>query len=709
MPPSLDATIRPLPTTRAPQAPVNKAETGSLRRPAGALTRSPELIPGALAVAVFVLWAIFDGGTSATKSYPGALFVLGLLVATAFGLRSRLANLSGPTLWAIGLLAAFSAWSFLSIAWAGDQGAAWDGANRCLLYLTVFALFAITPWRARTGALILGGYAVVMAAIAAITVLSAAGSAEPHSYLIASRFATPAGYYNANAALFTAAFFPAVLFASRREVPWPLRGLLLASASVLFDFALLPQSRGWVIAAPIAMLAYLLIVPDRVRSLIVLGPLSIVAALTASPMLRVYNDVAGGGLGAALDGARNAMLIGAAAMFLVGALIGLADGRVQLSEANARMGTRAIGGIACLAGLAGVVVAIAVVGNPVSWVGDRWHDFKTGRSEPAAEGSRLGQGLGSNRYDFWRVGADEFTAHPVAGVGSGNFAEDYVRERETSEEPTEVHNLPLSVFSQTGLVGGLILIGFLTAVLVGMGHVRLRSADPLARAVTGVAAAIFVYVVVHSTGDWFWLFPAIWAPVFAWLGVGMALGRGPRAQAPQEERPRRWPTRAAAAAITVFAAASFALPWVAAVQTNRASHIWGADPQAAYRLLDHASDLNFLSANPDLVKGGIASRLDQPRVMRDAFSEALKRDPNNWYATLELATLDAVDGDRQAALDRLRRVAELNPREPLTARVRQGLLSNHPLSPQKLDAVFLERYCAVLGRQVGPGGCVVGR
>jgi hypothetical protein len=687
---------------------VNKAETGSLRGLAGALTRSPEVIPGALAVAVFVLWAIFDGGTSATKSYPGALFILGLLVATAFGLRIRLTNLSSPALWAIGLLAAFSAWSFLSIAWAGDQGAAWDGANRCLLYLTVFALFAITPWRARTGALILGGYAVVMAAIAAITVLSAAGSAEPFSYLIADRFATPTGYYNANAALFTAAFFPAVLFASRREVPWPLRGLLLASASVLFDFALLPQSRGWVIAAPIAMLAYLLIVPDRIRSLIVLGPLSIVAALTASPMLRVYNDVGSGALESALDGARNAMLVGAAAMFVVGALIGLADGRVQLSEANARRGTRAIGGLACLAALAGVIVAIAVVGNPVSWVGDRWHDFRTGRSEPAAEGSRLGQGLGSNRYDFWRVAADEFTAHPMAGVGSGNFAEDYVRERETSEEPTEVHNLPLSVFSQTGLVGGLILIGFLTAVSVGVGRVRLRSADPLARAVAGLAAAVFVYVLVHSTGDWFWLFPAIWAPVFAWLGIGMALAREPRAQ-PQEERPRRWPTGATAAAITFLATASFALPWVAAVDTNRASHIWGADPQAAYRLLDHASDLNFLSANPALVKGGIASRLNQPRVMRDAFSDALERDPDNWYATLELATLDAIDGDRQAALDRLQRVAELNPREPLTARVRQGLLSSHPLSPQKLDAAFLERYCAVLGRDVGPRGCVVRR
>ncbi len=688
---------------------MNEAETGSPNRFASVLIRSPEVIPGALALAVFVLWAIFDGGVSPTRSYPGALFLLGLLVATIFAYRGRLTGLTRVALWAIGLFAVFAAWNFLSITWADDQGAAWDGANRCLLYLTVFVLFALLPWSARTGALVLGAYAVAMAAVAAITLIGAAGSADPSSYLISDRFASPAGYYNANAALFTAAIFPALLLASRREVPWPLRGLLLASAGVLFDFALLPQSRGWLIAAPLGLIAYLVLVPQRVRSVIVLAPLAVVGALSASPLLDVFNDAGTGGLEPALDGARNAMLIGAAALFLAGAVIGLIEERVEISEARARTGARAVGGLAWLVALAGVIAAVAVIGNPVSWVGDRLHDFKTGRSEPVATGSRLGQGLGSNRYDFWRVAADEFTAHPVAGVGSGNFAEDYVRDRESDEEPTEVHNLPLSVLSQTGLVGILILIGFLIALSIGLGRVRLRSAEPLDRAIAGGAAAVFVYVLVHSTGDWFWLFPAIWAPVFAWLGLGMALDRGQDAQ-PQEESAgrRRWGRflTATVAATAALAAVSLVLPWVAAVDTNRAAHIWGANPQRAYELLDHSADLNFLSANPYLVEGGIASKLNQPDRMREAFSNALERDPNNWYANLELATLDAVQGHRRAALDRLRRVAELNPREPLTARVRQGLLSGHPISTGELDAAFLERYCSVLGRDVGPTGCV---
>jgi hypothetical protein len=105
------------------------------------------------------------------------------------------------------------------------------------------------------------------------------------------------------------------------------------------------------------------------------------------------------------------------------------------------------------------------------------------------------------------------------------------------------------------------------------------------------------------------------------------------------------------------------------------------------------------------VEGAIASRLNQPRRMRAAFTQALDRDPRNWYATLELAALDALEGDTTASLERLDRVAELNPRESLTEEVRQGLLSGNPVTLAELDANFLERYCRVHGQELGPSGC----
>jgi hypothetical protein len=261
------------------------------------------------------------------------------------------------------------------------------------------------------------------------------------------------------------------------------------------------------------------------------------------------------------------------------------------------------------------------------------------------------------------------------------------------------------VLSGTGLIGGLVFAGFFAVVLAGVWRVRLRSAEPLSRAIAGLVAVTFVYLFVHSVGDWHWAFIALWGPVIAWLAVGMRLD-GERAPQPGPARSgRRTLAIAAMAIIGAFATVSFVLPWTAALDTKRAGEIWAADPEAAFDRLDRARSLNFLSANADLVEGAIASRLDQPERVRAAFNRALERDSRNWYATLELAALDALEGNRESALARLDRVAELNPRETLTDEVRQGLLRNRPVTLEELDDIFLERFCLIHGQELGPNGC----
>ena len=170
----------------------------------------------------------------------------------------------------------------------------------------------------------LGLYAVGIGVIGGAVLFKAADSVNPAEYLIAGRFAEPTGYHNANAALFTSASLMAIFLASRRETPWPLRGLMLALAGVLFQLALLPQSRGWLIAAPLALLAYLALVPGLVRSLTVLFPLAIVVALTAARFSTCSTPpTTRAPLGPAFDDARMAILLAAAALFVVGGLIGL--------------------------------------------------------------------------------------------------------------------------------------------------------------------------------------------------------------------------------------------------------------------------------------------------------------------------------------------------------------------------------------------------
>jgi hypothetical protein len=154
-----------------------------------------------LAVAVFTAWAAAEGGFPEAAWYPGALFLLGLLAISTWAFRERLRRLPRLVLIALGLLAGFVLWSLLSTLWAESAAVAWEGANRSLLYLLVFALFALLPWTPRSAAVFAGVASVGLAGVATAVLLDLAGSSQPELSFIGARLADPTGYPNAVAAL----------------------------------------------------------------------------------------------------------------------------------------------------------------------------------------------------------------------------------------------------------------------------------------------------------------------------------------------------------------------------------------------------------------------------------------------------------------------------------------------------------------------------
>ena len=112
------------------------------------------LVPlGALAVAM----AAAECGFSLTVWLPAALSLLALGCVLAVAAPDRLRGPLGPAGLALLLLAALTAWLFLSILWAQDPAAAWEGANRALLYTLVFALparWGVTPGTACSATLV---------------------------------------------------------------------------------------------------------------------------------------------------------------------------------------------------------------------------------------------------------------------------------------------------------------------------------------------------------------------------------------------------------------------------------------------------------------------------------------------------------------------------------------------------------------------------
>lgn len=674
------------------------------------LREAPATAPALAALALFVVWATDQAGYPLTHWAPGGLIVLALAGIAAVFVRLAPSRPGAAVLVALGCLVAYTALSYLSILWAGVPGDAWEGADRTLLYLLVFALFAWWPQRAEGAAMLVGLWTGAIVVLAAVTALHVAGAGEAslHAMFPGGRFDHPTGYPNANAAQWLMAFWPALLLARSDRLHWSLRGLLAGGAVLLAQVALLSQSRGSLYATPIVAILVFALVPGRRRTFALALPIAAGIAAGAPAVLRVGDHLSSGEVTRGnVHAALAAIGLAAGAVAAVVAIGAAVESRLQLSGgARAAIG-RGVGALAaaCLAGV--VAIALVAAGDPVARVEHAWNSFKGGYAG-SATGSRLSSGLGSNRYDFYRVALDEFSSHPLAGIGADNFQQQYLARGRSDETPRYPHSVELRTLSQTGTIGALLALAGVAAALVAAWG-AMRAADRLAGSVAAAALAAFGYWAVHGSVDWFWEFAGLGAPAFAMLGVVCSLA--PRPPAPAPARRRRLPLRPAAAAPSralrspasvalvvgaLACAVSLTLPWLSQLQVQSAARVWAADRNAAYARLREAADLNPLSDEPYLVAGSIALRYGELTRADGEFARALARTPGDAYATLERGAIASAAGRRARALSLLRRAVRLDPRDEVA---RTALAT--AMSGRRVDLEQMNRSIFQKARQLG--------
>ncbi len=132
-------------------------------------------------------------------------------------------------------------------------------------------------------------------------------------------------------------------------------------------------------------------------------------------------------------------------------------------------------------------------------------------------------GLGSNRYDFYRVALDEFVAHPLVGIGADNFQQQYLVHGRSDETPRYPHSVELRTLAETGARSAPCSPSSGSARRYWPAWRAMRRSDPLVRAVAAAALAGFGYWVVHGSFDWFWEFAGLGASAFALLGIACSL------------------------------------------------------------------------------------------------------------------------------------------------------------------------------------------
>jgi hypothetical protein len=674
------------------------------------LRRAPATAPALVAIALFVVWATSQAGYPLTHWAPGGLVVLALLALAVALLRVRLAEMPVPVKLALGCLAAYTALSYLSILWAAVPGDAWEGANRTLLYLLVFALFATWRQHGTSAALLLVVWALAMIGLAAFVLLhvDGAGAASLREMFPGGRLTYPSSYANANAAQWLMAFWPALLLVRTPRLHWGLRGLLAGGAVLLAEVALLSQSRGSLYATPVVLVLVFALVPQRTRTFAALIPVAAGIAVAAPSVLHVGNrlDKHEEVVHATLHSAVTATLLASVAVALLVALAAAIESRVELAQASTTRTNRVVGAIAIATLIAVLAGGWAAAGDPVARVRHGWDTFKGGYAANGSGGDRLTSGLGSNRYDFYRVALDEFKAHPLVGIGADNFQQAYLAKGHSEETPRYPHSVELRTLTQTGLVGALIALLGLAAALVAVAQAGLlrgaRRADPLGAAVAAGAFAGFAYWLVHGSFDWFWEFAGLGAPAFALLGLACALApargvaladgeAGVEARAGEggfaghrglaagdarasERSPRARARRGRRAALGVgavallIAAASLVMPWLSQLQLERAAQIWTKAPRRAYAALSDAASLNRLSDEANLEAGSIALRFDDLTRADRQFALALERVPGDAYATLERGAIASSRAERASALRFFAAAVRLDPRDEIARR-----------------------------------------
>jgi UDP-GlcNAc:undecaprenyl-phosphate/decaprenyl-phosphate GlcNAc-1-phosphate transferase len=605
---------------------------------------------------------------------PGIWVPIGLVlvVAAATATIARPPRFTLPMTLALVGLAGLGLWSLLSMGWAGAVEQASVSANLWLTYAALLLFLTVMISRRRHAHALLTAAGIGITVVA-ITVLVRMLGSNPSALFIAGRLNSPLGYINGEGCVFAMGCWLSLALAERRR---PLLAGLGAAATVAMAcLALLSQSRGAAIATFVAVLVALVMIPGFRRRVLALAFVAAGVAAAAGPVLHVYAAGAAGSVSASVaHHAVTAICLAAAGAGVAwGLLIALANAADARGGASSALLRRCATIVAILVIAAPVGTAIVRSSSLEQSLRDQWHAFvhlsDSSAASSATAQTRLFSGAG-NRYDYWRVAWHVFLAHPLAGVGAGNYPEYYFLQRRTQEAIQNPHSIELQTLSELGVVGALLLVLVIAGVVLGARRMR-AAARRSAGARTAMVAAMGVVVVwfVDSSGDWMHLLPGVTAialcAVAALCGAGDLDAAGIARQSGR--RLRMLLGAAGATFVLAVGGASLLRAGLSRHYLDGARAALPADPAAA---IDDAQQvLRVDGANLDAyyVKAAGQARFDRAAAARSTLLEAVGEDPANFVTWTLLGDLEVRAGDLRAARSYYRHARSLDPREPALA------------------------------------------
>jgi hypothetical protein len=571
----------------------------------------------------------------------------------------------------LGLLAAFVAWTALSLTWTESVEKTSADLARVATYLGVLALalFARDRKGARRVVAAVGAGIVFVAAIALLSRLHSAWfpAADQTAQFLTSnreRLSYPLHYWNGLAALI-AIGIPLVLHVATRARTTLWRAAAAAALPAMSLTAFFTLSRGGIAAAVLAVVVFLALTSDRLSfapTLLLSGLGSLVLIVAASSRDALQDGL----LNATADSQGDSLLL---IVLLVCAAVGVLQAAIVLGLRGRdrpawtqvpRRGALAALGVAVL-----VVLVVAGAAGAPGRVSDAWAEFRE-KGSPGKGTDRLGSVAGQNRYQLWSAAVKENASEPLTGTGSGTFEFWWARNADVPEVVRDTHSFYLQTLGELGIVGLALLAAFLAAVLGG-GCVLLFAAAPIERSALAAALAGCVAFCVTATFDWMWQLPVL--PVALLLLAASLLGAGRRHSEPAQRSGLPIAARVAVAAAALAAIVAIAIP-LASTSLVRSS-------EAEAREGDLSAALEDARTAQNVQPGAASPRLQQALVLEaqgdfpaavEAARAATEKEPTNWRTWLVRSRIEAENGQAAAAVRDYRRARSLNPLSSLFER-----------------------------------------
>jgi tetratricopeptide (TPR) repeat protein len=265
---------------------------------------------------------------------------------------------------------------------------------------------------------------------------------------------------------------------------------------------------------------------------------------------------------------------------------------------------------------------------------------------------------GTGRWQFWQAGWEAFRAEPLVGIGAGGYEAWWAQNGSIERFVRNAHSLFVETGAELGVLGLLLLVGFLAAPVVRV--LGRRSMGPTRSAAAGGALAALGCGTVAAGLEWTWEVPAAFAPVV----VAAAVLAGPAHAAGRDREGRRhvWSAAVVVVGCAAVLAAAVALVSDANLRASRAAAREGDYARAAVAAR-RVKELQPWAAEPWLQLALVEESGDL-QAARRAADEAIERSPEDWRIWLVAARLRTKAGDIGGALSALRHARRLSRQLP---------------------------------------------